>query len=235
MGYRGKVSEQARARALRADGMTLADIATELSVSKGSVSAWVRDVPFTPSKRRYGPRLRPNALQAKKAAEIEWGMATGATRVGNLSDRDLLIAGAALYAGEGAKTDGLVVFANSDPLIIRMFLRWLRAFFDIDESRLRMRLYLHDDLNLDEAVSFWSKVTEIPASQLYKPYRPKAKPGRRIRAHDHGCVSIVYPSARTHREIMGLVRALLTCDLRSLDGEVEVPIRGSSIGRASDC
>ena len=43
MGYRGKVEEQERARVLRARNMTLQDIATELGVSRSSVSLWVRD------------------------------------------------------------------------------------------------------------------------------------------------------------------------------------------------
>ena len=49
MGYRGKVKEQEKARVLRAQNRTLADIAQTLSVSKSSVSLWVRDVPFTPT------------------------------------------------------------------------------------------------------------------------------------------------------------------------------------------
>jgi transposase len=55
MGYRGKVAEQERARELRAAGLTLKQIAHALDVSKASVSLWVRDVPFTPTKRRWGP------------------------------------------------------------------------------------------------------------------------------------------------------------------------------------
>jgi len=38
MGYRGKVKEQDKARALRAQNRTLADIAQMLGVSKSSVS-----------------------------------------------------------------------------------------------------------------------------------------------------------------------------------------------------
>ena len=45
---------------MRARNMTLQDIATELGVAKSSVSLWVRDVPFTPSKRRNGPQRRPH-------------------------------------------------------------------------------------------------------------------------------------------------------------------------------
>ena len=52
---------------------------------------------------------------------------TGEERLGALTDRDLLVAGLALYAGEGAKTDGAVKFANSDPRMIAFFLRWLRS------------------------------------------------------------------------------------------------------------
>ena len=46
MGYGGKVVEQQRARELRAQAWTRQDIATELGVSKSSVSLWVRDVDF---------------------------------------------------------------------------------------------------------------------------------------------------------------------------------------------
>ncbi len=52
MGYGGKVKEQLRARELRAQSWTLQDIATELGVSKSSVSLWVRDVDFVPNPRR---------------------------------------------------------------------------------------------------------------------------------------------------------------------------------------
>jgi orotate phosphoribosyltransferase-like protein len=40
MGYGGKVTEQHRARELRAQSWTLAEIAEELSVSRSSVSVW---------------------------------------------------------------------------------------------------------------------------------------------------------------------------------------------------
>ncbi len=141
MGYRGKVAEREKARELRATGMTLLDIATELGVSKSSVSLWVRDVEFTPSKRRYGPRLRPNSLMRRKQEEIEALLSDGRERIGQLSERDFLVAGTALYAGEGDKRDHAVGFANGDPRMILFFVAWLRRFFVVDGSRLRLRLY----------------------------------------------------------------------------------------------
>ena len=125
------------------------DIAAELGVSRGSVSIWTRDVPFEPQPRRRARNREPNALQRAKAAEIERLLADGRERIGNLTDRDLLIAGAALYAGEGDKGDGSVGFANSDPAMITLFLQWFRRFFEPDDRRLRVRLYLHEGLDLE--------------------------------------------------------------------------------------
>jgi transcriptional regulator with XRE-family HTH domain len=133
MGYRGKVVAHEQARRLRAAGWRLADIAGELGVSKSSVSLWVRGVDFEPYPRRAARRRGPNALQRRKAAEIAELRAEGQVRLGNLTDHAFLAAGAALYAGEGSKGEGKVVFANSDPSMIDFFCRWLRRFFDIDE------------------------------------------------------------------------------------------------------
>ncbi|MGH9244928.1 MAG: hypothetical protein ACRD29_11550 [Acidimicrobiales bacterium] len=102
-------------------------------------------------------------------------------------------------------------FANSDPRMIIFFLAWLRHFFDVDESRLRLRLYLHEGLDLDAANGFWSDVTAIPPSQFIKPYRAVPDAGIRHSKHVMGCPSVGYSCSRTHRAVMGLVHALLSC------------------------
>jgi len=121
MGYRGKIKEQERARALRAQNRTLADIAETLGVSKSSVSLWVRDVPFTPSLRMRGPHRRRHPGHEAKLRQIEQLDEQGRARIGTLSEEEFLVAGVALYAGEGAKGDGAVNFANTDAGMIRFF------------------------------------------------------------------------------------------------------------------
>jgi hypothetical protein len=149
-------------------------------------------------------------LQRRKAAEIEAMNALGRERLGTLSDDAFLAAGTALYAGEGSKTEGMVNFANSDPRMVALFCGWLRRFFDIDESRLRVRLYLHQGLDLDAAEAFWADVTGIARSQFHAPYRAVPDPSIRHAKHVHGCCTVRYSCTRTHREVMGLVRALLS-------------------------
>jgi hypothetical protein len=210
MGYRGKLAERQQARQLRRAGLPLAEIAARLGVSKSSVSLWVRDVAFEPLPRvTRGRRREPNALQRRRQAEVERLLEEGRTRIGRLSEREFLVAGVALYAGEGSKRDGSVIFANSDPRMVVFFCSWLRHFFPIDESRLRVRLYLHQGLGMAGAGAFWSELTGIAASQFSKPYRAVPDPSIRHAKHVHGCVGVRYSCSATHRSIMGLVGALL--------------------------
>jgi hypothetical protein len=174
------------------------------------VSLWVRDVEFAPRPPvTRGRRRAPNALQRRKQAEIDRLLEEGRARIGRLSEREFLVAGVALYAGEGSKRDGAVKFANTDPRMIAFYSAWLRRFFEIDEARLRVRLYLHEGLDLAASIAFWSALTSIPPSQFQKPYRAVPDPTIRRAKHGHGCVSIDYSCSATHRSIMGLVIALL--------------------------
>lgn len=214
MGYRGKLAERDRARSLRAAGWTMPDIAVELGVSKGSVSLWTRDVVVEMGPRRMRSP-RSNRLRDARLAEIDEMNRVGVERIGELSEQAFLAAGAALYAGEGAKRDGRVVFANSDPAMITFFLTWLRHFFSPEEARLRIRLYLHQGLDIEAAMNHWSDLTSIPASQFTAPYRAIPDPSIRQNKHEFGCATVVYNCSRTHREVMGLCRALLSSGAQS--------------------
>jgi hypothetical protein len=219
MGYRGKTTEQNQARDLRAQGWTIKEIEAELGVSRSSVSIWVRDVDVdrevwaerVKSRRNHGWEKRRETFVRKAQERNQRHREQAWSLLGEMSDRDLLIAGVALYAGEGSKTGGEAALANSDPRIISMFLAFLRRHFVVDESRLRVHLYLHEGLDLDAAISFWSKVTGIPPSQFQKPYRAKADPSIRKSKHPMGCPSVRYGCTETHRAIMSLIDALVTC------------------------
>jgi hypothetical protein len=211
MGYRGKVVEQEKARQLRAEGYSMDEIAALVGVSKSSVSLWTRDVPCPARPRRYASGVRSSHPQRlAKLRQIEELNELAVARIGQLSDHAFLVVGTALYAGEGSKSEGSVRFANSDPRMVAFFCAWLRRFFEIDEARLRLRLYLHEGLDLEAANAFWANITGIPEAQFGKPYRAVPDAGIRNNKHEHGCASVVYSCSRTHRAVMGLVRALLS-------------------------
>ncbi|WP_157042216.1 helix-turn-helix domain-containing protein [Nitriliruptor alkaliphilus] len=214
-GYRGKLHEKARARELRAQAWTMPEIAEHLGVSKSSVSLWTRDVPFDPTARRSArtdrrPRGSDHPLRRRKLERIEQLRCEAVDRIGTLDDLALLHAGLGLYAGDGSKTQSSVRFANSDPRMVALFCRWLRRFFEVDEDRLRVTLYLHAGLDLVAAEAHWAEVTGVPVSQFGKPYRAAPDASIRHNKHVHGCAHVAYHSADTHRQGLALMDALLT-------------------------
>jgi hypothetical protein len=75
--------------------------------------------------------------------------------VGELSDRDLLIAGAAIYWCEGSKSKpwrrlDRLTFVNSDPALLSLFLRFLEACGRSADS-LRYRVQIHETADAEAA------------------------------------------------------------------------------------
>lgn len=102
---------RARARELRTQGLDYEEIAAALGVAKSSVSLWVRDLPrpvglsyeecrkrAAEGVRRYWAAERP-VREASRTAARE---AAGA-EIGDLTERELIIAGAIAYWCEGTK------------------------------------------------------------------------------------------------------------------------------------
>ncbi len=138
---RAKDDLHARARELREQGLDYEEIAGALGVSKSSVSLWVRDMP-RPARLSYeetrkrcaeGARRYWAAERPVREAKRETVRAAAAAEIGQLSQRELLIAGAIAYWCEGSKSKPhnasaeRVVFINSDPGLIKLFLRFLEA------------------------------------------------------------------------------------------------------------
>jgi hypothetical protein len=89
-------------------------------------------------------------------------------------DEDLKLSGVLLYWAEGAKLNGknscTVDFANSNPEMIRIFLKFLRKICGVDEKRLRVYLYCYSNQDIESIKKFWYNLTNIPESQFTKPY-----------------------------------------------------------------
>jgi hypothetical protein len=203
-----------QARALRAQGLSYNEIVTQLGVSKSSVSLWVRDLPcperfaYVHSERRLeGLRKYNEARSARYVAETE----AAANEIGGLTDREILIAGAIAYWCEGTKNKpyrqaSRVVFMNSDPGLIRFFLRFLDA-TDVERDDLIFRVSIHEDADTEAAQQFWLEVTGASPSQFRRPTLKRHKP-KTVRMNVgeayHGCLRIdVRRSGKLYRKIEG--------------------------------
>ena len=181
-----KLKLHQEARRLRKNGFGIKTIAHKLCVSSSGVSKWCRDIILSPGQieeleRRahdpfYGKR-REAILRRKekRREEIESLKTKGAKEIGALTKREFLLTGASLYWAEGFKKDNRLGFANSDPFMIRFFIRWLLEVCDVprEDIRLRVGLNISHRERIGEIEQYWSKLTGIPPAQFQKPFFQK--------------------------------------------------------------
>lgn len=116
---------------------------------------------------------------------------------------------ASLYWGEGYKSDNAKVmdFANSDSEMIKVFLKYLRNLYDLEEKKFRILLYCYENQNQKELIHYWSETTKIPKTQFTKPY-VKSDSGKNGRIMKHGLVHIRYGDKKLLKEIKNLIESL---------------------------
>lgn len=118
-------------------------------------------------------------------------------KVLNRKEENLLIAGIMLYWAEGTLKRDTIDLANSNPDIIKVFLKFLRRICGIDESRLRAYLYVFSDQNIEEIKEYWEKITGISKTQFIKPYVREIKSSsERKRRMKYGLIKIRYSDKR---------------------------------------
>ena len=214
---------RATARKLRSQGMDYEEIAAALGVAKSSVSLWVRDLP-TPARLSYAECRKRSAEGAARywAAERPSREATrtaareaAAAEIGELTDREILIAGAIAYWCEGTKSkphrpDARVIFTNSDPALIQFFLRFLDV-TRTPRTDLAFRVFIHESADAESAQRFWLEVTGASPRQFRTPALKRHNPKtvrKNLGENYHGCLRIdVRCSASLYRRIEGWAAA----------------------------
>jgi transcriptional regulator with XRE-family HTH domain len=214
---------RAQARELRLQGLDYDEIVARLGVSKSSVSLWVRGLPrparVAPEEcaKRTADRMRRYWTAERGVRATRRAAASCAARasIGGLTDREILIAGAVAYWCEGAKSKphrprDRVVFINSDPDLIRFFLRFLDA-TGTARTSLSFRIYIHESADVEAAQRFWLGVTEATAVQFLAPMLKQHNPmtvRKNVGEDYHGCLRVdVHRSADLYRKIQGWAAA----------------------------
>lgn len=196
-----RFADREKARTLRAKGKSYTEIKRLLKVGKGTLSAWLADMPLTREQMRTVRDLNPRRIEhfretmrKKREAHLENAYAQARKDIGKLSRKELFIAGLFLYWGEGLKAQrGTVGISNTDPAVIVAFLSWLEI-MKISKNKLRVRLHLYKDMNIVRETRYWSKSLAIPVEQFRKPYVKKSflsgltyKTG-----HGHGTCNLLF-------------------------------------------
>ena len=177
-----RFADREKARTLRGQGKSYSEIKEVLKVGKGTLSAWLADMPLTPTQMRTARDFNPRRIERfretmskKRDARLQISYKRAAKDIGILSRRDIFISGLHLYWVEGLKASrGRVGIANTDPSVVIAFKNWIES-LGVPASQLRVTLHLYTDMNVKKEILYWSNVLNVPAKQFRKPYIKNSK------------------------------------------------------------
>jgi len=180
-----KVKEREKARRLRLQGKSMSQIIEETGFSKSSVSMWTRDIVLTDSQKD-GISKRGRSIESIEKRRISRMRNINQKRrviieaakkdFPKLSYTDLKLIGAMIYWGEGCKVGHWSVrVANSDPIIIKVMMRFFREICNVPENKFRGHIHTFEDADVEKLEKHWSKIIKIPRKQFYKTYKKPSK------------------------------------------------------------
>src|SRR3989338_3266665 len=211
--------------ALRRHGVTYDEILERYGIAKSTLWRWLKaeglvaDQPHQLTELRLAAQKRgAEAQRQKRLRTVQRLLQQGIAEVGTLSVHDLWLIGTALYWAEGSKqrvgvtTSQRVVFSNTDPRMLRVFLLWLIRCCHVAPEAIAFEIYLHETADATAAKQWWlnemrhSAIATCPIR--WKRHNPS--PRRYNIGRDyHGLLRInVRQSTDLNRKIAGWISGL---------------------------
>lgn len=204
--------------------LSYSEIRKRLGVSKSTLSYWLQEYPLTAAKilelRRKGwqkgeaSREKYRLTMRKKQEALDQNVYDEQHSLleENLSKQNFYIAGLMLYLAEGAKRKkGSIVLANTDPRLIRFFIKWMDEFLSISRSSVKVQLHLYENMDIRHEKAFWCERLGIKDSQLYKHSVRKLKKNSFSyeSTNRHGTCSLYAFGVDKARELMMAMKAFV--------------------------
>jgi len=189
---------------LRKQGFSYSEIPKLLnySVPKNTFTGWFKNLELSKeAKQRITARIRDGGAPGRaiawenthkrRADRVERIFNQVNSEIQNIDSITAKLCLAMLYLGEGYKAGEIFRFGNSDPRIIRLFLKLLRTNFSITETKLHGKVQCRADQNIDQLQIFWSRLTRIPLDQFLTPQVDKRTLGKPTKKVDYKGVFVI--------------------------------------------
>jgi len=220
-----------RVRLLRSRGRTYSEIVADigLAIPKSTLSYWCRGVRLSNFHKKRIDSLVLSNLSAARGLSLQSRARSREQYFASIYKKNQYFDNvwkdeklakltlAMLYLGEGKKKmRGSLMFGNSDPRIIALFLGLLRFVYRVEEGKLRCTVQCRADQNTSVLEQFWRQVTRIPAKQFYKTRVDQRTIGRASRKKNYkGVCRLDYFSANVYHELT-VISDIICSDFKGL-------------------
>jgi hypothetical protein len=119
------------------------------------------------------------------------------------------LVGASIYWGEGEKANqGRVSVINTDPEMLETVANFYKKCLAIPNDKLRIALYIYEDIKKSEATKFWSKKLKVPRSQFIKTQVLKSRSRLTQRKSEYGICNLYFSSTELSIKIREWIKLL---------------------------
>lgn len=169
--FKMKPEKQEMSKNLRRQGLSINAIANQLEVSKGSVSKWVKDIELTPEQieklKEQNPIINRQISGNKVLKQLHHNKRLSYQKDGMIAakkNNPLHIAGCMLYWGEGSKSRHNCELTNSDPVMIKFFIKFIKECFNKtnNDFKIHINYYTNNGLSVQDIESYWHKELQLP-------------------------------------------------------------------------
>lgn len=174
-----------KVRSLRIKGLSLNQIYSNTNIPRTTIRTWIKDIKLSEKqmgilKERVQEKLQEGRIRKQKIQKElkikneKTLMNKGIDQTKKMTNQELLVAGVALYWAEGFKNkhEHRLGFCNSDPEMIRFYIKWLKEILRIKKENIILRLTLNEsyEQKSDEIIDYWAKITKLPKEQFTKTF-----------------------------------------------------------------
>lgn len=170
-----------RAWELRKEGRSYNSIRKELNVSKSTLSYWFQYLDWSKEIRNKNAKetekistdriiLMNEARRKQSSQKHEEMKKEAAEEFEKYKNSPVFIGGLMLYLGEGNKSmnDGHIKICNTDPFVLKIFMKFLIMFCGINVEKMRFWLLCYPDNDIEKCLNWWSESIKLNRNQFYK-------------------------------------------------------------------
>lgn len=175
--------------------LSAAQVASKLGYSVSKVNYWLTQ--YAIPKRSIS-----DAIYAKNHPD---GDPFVVSEIDSTEKATLYGLGIGLYWGEGTKANKHSVrLGNSDPALLRIFIRFLVELYGVNKKDMRFGLQIFNDLDTEEVLNYWINELDVEKTQFYKIHiTPSGSLGTYRVKSTHGVVTVYYHNKRLRDILVG--------------------------------
>ncbi|MDO8505961.1 MAG: hypothetical protein Q7S48_05330 [bacterium] len=221
-----------KALRLRLEGKSYNEISVLLKVPKSTLSSWFGGLVLSSEARERINRrvaegtlrglIKRNKNQTHLAIQrMHTGRQAGCEEIGRISPEQLRLIGAALYWAEGYKrlkevggktrTHHPVALSNADPILAKVFMRFLREVCHVPDKVIRIEARLYKHMNKEEIIKFWMSTLGLTKENFKNVYFGISKSSQGKRPYNrlpYGTIQIRVNDTVLFHRIMGWIEGV---------------------------